>query len=259
MNKKMLFGMLSAFIMLLVTSCSNDELNQVQSGNEAQVIFSLGLEGGIGSRAISDGAKIDKLVYAVYKLDATSGIPVLQNVSGSNEKSQFVTTDAFNNLTQQVSVTLAKGQTYQVAFWAQNKSCDAYNTDDLTNVTIEYDGRNNDENRDAFFKMEEFTVLGNQTINVELKRPFAQINVGVTEQDWTDAINSGIKIENSSVVIKNVADNINLLTGAVSASEAMKNGITYSLSEIPKEELEVETDSNNDGKEKFNKGAQQEN
>ena len=252
MNKKMLFGLLAAFIMLFVTSCSNDELNSAQSGDEAQVTFSLGLEGGIGSRTISDGKKINKLVYAVYKLDAKTNKPVLQKVTGSNENSQFVTTGEFQNLTQQVSVTLAKGQTYQVAFWAQHESCGAYNTDDLTNVTISYDDLNNDETRDAFFKMEEFEVSGNHTIDVVLKRPFAQINVGVTDTDWTDAVNSGIEIKNSSVKIKNVADQINLLTGEVSASdEVPADGVTYSLNEIPNETLKVETDASNDGKEEY--------
>ena len=45
MNKKLFLGMFAAAGMLLATSCSNDELDVVQSGNEAQVSFSLGLEG----------------------------------------------------------------------------------------------------------------------------------------------------------------------------------------------------------------------
>lgn len=55
MNKKLFLGMFAAAGMLLATSCSNDELDVVQSGDEAQVTFSLGLEGGIATRAISDG------------------------------------------------------------------------------------------------------------------------------------------------------------------------------------------------------------
>ena len=77
MNKKLFLGMFAAASMLFATSCSNDELDVVQSENEAQVTFSLGLEGGIATRAISDGTGAKKLVYAVYKLDA-DGTPVLQ-------------------------------------------------------------------------------------------------------------------------------------------------------------------------------------
>ena len=239
MNKKLFLGMFVAAGMLLATSCSNDELDVVQSGNEAQVTFSLGLEGGFATRAISDGTGAKKLVYAVYKLDA-DGKPVLQKVVGSNDDSQFVDEEAFDNgLTETVEITLAKGQTYQVAFWAQNPDCAAYNTDDLTAVSVDYNAAvNNDELRDAFFKTEEFTVTGSTSIDVELKRPFAQINVGVTKEDWDAAVASGITIAQSSVVIKNAADKINLLTGAVQGDAE----VTYTLNGIPAEELKVDAD-----------------
>ena len=224
MNKKLFLGMFAAAGMLLATSCSNDELDMVQSGNEAQVSFSLGLEGGIATRAISDGAGAKKLVYAVYKLDE-NGDPVLQKVVGSNSDGQFVDVEAFDGgLTETVSVTLAKGQTYQVAFWAQNPNCTAYTTTDLTDVTIDYDGLNNDETRDAFFKAETFTVTGNTEIDVVLKRPFAQINVGVYQTDWDAAKASGIEIEKSKVTIKNAATSINLLTGEVEGEETVEYG-----------------------------------
>jgi hypothetical protein len=236
MNKKLFLGMFAAAGMLLATSCSNDELDVVQSGNEAQVTFSLGLEGGIETRAISDGTGAKKLVYAVYKLNA-QGNPELQNVVGSDEKGQFVKPDFKSG--DNVSINLAKGQTYQVAFWAQNPNCEAYNTDDLTAVSVDYDAAvNNDELRDAFFKTEEFTVSGNKTIDVVLKRPFAQINVGVTQEDWDAAVASGITIAQSSVVIKNAADKINLLTGAVQGDAE----VTYTLNGIPAEELKVDAD-----------------
>ena len=221
--------------MLFATSCSNDELNAVQSGNEAQVTFSLGLENGIGSRAISDGTKADKLVYAVYKINA-AGAAELQKIVGSTE-GLFVKTDFKSG--DNVSITLAKGQTYQVAFWAQDGDCKAYDTADLTAVSVKYDAEaNNDELRDAFFKTVEFTVAGNKTIDVVLKRPFAQINVGVYKSDWNAAVASGIEIQNSAVVIKNAANEINLLTGAVKGQE----DVAYTLNEIPAEDLMVDAD-----------------
>ena len=180
MNKKLLFGLFAAS-MLLVTSCSQDELDSVQSGNQAQVTFTLGLEDALGTRAISDGTKADKLVYAVYKINA-QGEAELQQVVGS-EKGQFIKNDFKSG--DNVSITLAKGQTYQVAFWAQDGDCKAYNTDELTAVTVSYkaengtdDAANNDELRDAFFKTVTFEVNGDKLINVVLKRPFAQVNLG---------------------------------------------------------------------------------
>lgn len=241
MNKKLFLGMFAAVGALLATSCTNDRLDVVQAGDEAQVTFSLDLEDGLATRAISDGQKADKLVYAVYKLDA-QGSPELQNVVGS-QKGQFVKTDFVSGY--KVSLTLAKGQKYQVAFWAQSNDCKAYDTSDLTAVKVDYkaengtDGAaNNDELRDAFFKTVEFDVSGDKNIDVVLKRPFAQVNVGVYQEDWDAAVASGIEIENSSVIIDNVANTINLLTGAVEGQEE----VNYTLCEIPQEPLKVDAD-----------------
>ena len=178
MNKKLFLGMFAAAGMLFATSCSKDELDMVQSGNEAQVTFSLAADGGIATRAISDGTGAKKLVYAVYNADGE----LIKTIANADVNGQIVDNSAFDNgLTENVTITLTKGQQYTVAFWAQNPNCTAYTTTDLTNVTVDYAGLNNDETRDAFFKAETFTVTGNADIDVKLKRPFAQINVGVTE------------------------------------------------------------------------------
>ncbi len=251
MNKKLFFGMFAAASMLLVTSCSQDELDSVQSGNQAQVTFTLGLEDALGTRAISDGTKADKLVYAVYKINA-QGVAEKQNVVDSDKNGQFIINDFKSG--DNVSITLAKGQKYQVAFWAQDGDCKAYNTDELTAVEVSYkaengtdDAANNDELRDAFFKTVTFEVNGDKLINVVLKRPFAQVNLGVYNEDWEAAVASGIEIENSKVVINNVANKINLLTGEVEGEET----ITYDLNAIPEETLYVETDDTNEGKEAY--------
>lgn len=243
MNKKLFLGMFAAAGMLLATSCSNDELDLVQSGNEAQVTFSLAAEGGIATRAISDGTGAKKLVYAVYNAEGE----LIKTIANADVNGQIVDNSAFDNgLTESVTITLAKGQQYTVAFWAQNPNCTAYTTTDLSNVTVDYAGLNNDETRDAFFKAETFTVTGNTEIDVVLKRPFAQINVGVTEADWKAAVESGIEITKSKVVIKNAATSINLLDGTVSGEEE----VTYNFATIPAKFATAETlevDVNRDG------------
>lgn len=221
MNKKLFLGMFAAAGMLFATSCSNDELDVVQSGNEAQVTFSLAAEGGIATRAISDGTGAKKLVYAVYNASGE----LIETIAKTDVNGQIVDNSAFDNgLTENVTITLAKGQQYTVAFWAQNPNCTAYTTTDLKNVTIDYAGLNNDETRDAFFKAETFTVTGNTEIDVVLKRPFAQINVGVYQTDWDAAKASGIEIEKSKVTIENAATSINLLTGEVGGEQTVEYG-----------------------------------
>lgn len=257
MNKKLFLGMFAAAGMLLATSCSNDELDQVQSSSDqAQVTFSLGLEGGMATRAISDGTGAKKLVCAVY--DANDNVIKtisINNTAVNASTGQFVNTNAFQGgLKDKINVTLAKGQEYTMVFWAQNPDCDAYDTDDLTAVKVDYtDGTqttpaigdiNNDETRDAFYAAETFKVEGNKELNVTLKRPFAQINVGVYKSDWEAAVASGITIAKSSVVIKNAATSINLLTGAVGA-ETTDVEVSYAANTIPTEDLKV--DLNKDG------------
>lgn len=221
MNKKLFLGMFAAAGMLLATSCSNDELDLVQSGNEAQVTFSLAAEGGIATRAISDGTGAKKLVYAVYNAEGE----LIKTIANADVNGQIVDNSAFDNgLTESVTITLAKGQQYTVAFWAQNPNCTAYTTTDLKNVTVDYAGLNNDETRDAFFKAETFTVTGNTVIDVVLKRPFAQINMGIYQTDWDAAVACGIEIEKSKVTIEKAATSINLLTGEVAGEQTVEYG-----------------------------------
>ena len=241
MNKKLFLGMFAAAGMLFATSCSNDELDVVQSGDEAQVTFSLGLEGGIATRAISDGKSADVLVYAVFDKDGNR----LSNIQAVTKTGvTFPTTE---------SITLAKGQTYKVAFWAQDEDCEAYTVSDDMKVTVNYandkNKGNNDETRDAFFKTVEFTVTGSTSIDVELKRPFAQINVGVTKADWDAAVASGITVAQSSVVIENAATELNLLDGTVSG----ETEVSYELANIPSEPAILQVDTDGDGiKEDYN-------
>lgn len=244
MNKKLFLGMFAAAGMLLATSCSNDELDVVQSGNEAQVTFSLAAEGGIATRAISDGTGADLLYYAIFDADGKLITTINGSTAGLLKKE-----NAFPNGSKEdkVEVTLAKGQEYTAVFWAQDEDCKAYTVTAETNglkVAVDYEGNNNDETRDAFFKAETFKVTGNAKIDIELKRPFAQINVGVTEDDWNDAVASGITISESKVVIKNAATSINLLDGTVSGEQVVE----YDFAAIPLNSNEVlKVDKNGNG------------
>lgn len=240
MNRKLFFGLLVSACMLFATSCKKDELDESLYGGEAKVTFSLGLEGeNVATKSISDGTQADKLIYAVFDENGTR----ISSIAAV-EKTGVTFPDT-------VTLTLAKGQTYKVAFWAQDNDCQAYTVDTTVtmNVAVSYDNApNNDETRDAFFKTVEFTVTGSTSIDVEMKRPFAQINVGVTKEDWEAAVASGIEIENSSVVIKNAATSLNLIDGTVGTETV---DVSYALNTIPNEPLYVDTDD--DGiKEEYN-------
>lgn len=223
MKKTFLFLALS--IGLCMMSCTKEETSTIEAG-ESQVSLSIGLENVIGSRAISDGTGADKLVYAVFD-EQGARLTAIKQVSKTGVT--FPTTE---------TIALAKGKSYKVAFWAQDSDCEAYSIDDDMNVTINYEGDNNDETRDAFFACVDVRVTGDITTDVILRRPFAQLNLGVTQSDWSAAEASGFTTSLSSVTMSDAANEINLVTGKVSGSTE----VTYALSSIPTESLKVDTD-----------------
>lgn len=218
MKKILSFFALAA--LLLTASCSKQESPVL---GEDQVIISLGLEGVSATRAISDGSLVDKLVYEVY--DGNGAL------LGTMDKTETV---AFP---YSLSLPLAKGQDYTILFWAQNSECGAYNTSNLKEVTVSYAGLNNDENRDAFYAAVNVTVVGGpQTVDVKLKRPFAQVNVGVPQNEWQKAIDAGVEIKKSFVTYTaEVASTINLADGSVDDYTT----VNYTENQIPTENLDV--------------------
>lgn len=219
MDKRLLFGMFAASTLALGTSCSNEEIFEQTSGDTAIVSFNLQTPGSTLTRAEGNGGLANKLVVAVYDEDGNL-IPGLGQ-----------TKDCSNLLTgENVSLKLVKGQTYKVAFWAQNSSTEAYTiTDgDLRNVQISYEGVNNDKTRDAFCWLEEITVGGNAQRDIELKRPLAQVNVGAS--DYEVAKNAGVVVSQSKATIKQASKALNVLTGEPSTETI---DVEFALASIP--------------------------
>ncbi|MDD5781678.1 MAG: hypothetical protein PUD30_02250 [Muribaculaceae bacterium] len=222
MKKLFFFSALAAMTLLCSTSCSNDEFEAGEG--QAKVNFAVNVESGLESRAISDGTQADKLVYAVFDNNGTrvSGIQKVEKTSVS-----FPTNE---------TLTLAKGQTYKIVFWAQDADCSAYTVDDNMNLTVDYAGVNNDESRDAFYASVSYFVEGDGSMNVVLKRPFAQINVGENKADYDAAKAAGLEIVNSSVKVTSAANAMNLLNGTVSG----ETNVEYTVAAVPTEDLTVE-------------------
>lgn len=210
-------GMLVATTLFLASSCQNEDLGDNLS--DSPLLFSVSVENIAGTRADNNSTDINKLYYAIFD----------GNIKVDNG---VVTKQADQTKFNVISKTLAKG-TYKAAFWAHNEACDDYYQVDITNnsmdVTIAYDNeiKNNDPNTDAFFSINDVTV-SNQTIDITLKRPFAQINVGVTQADWEKAVAKNVTVSQSATTIKGAPNKLNLLTGEVSGSE----DVTYTMSDI---------------------------
>lgn len=221
MNKKLFLGMFAASATMLATSCSSDDILEQNSGEMAQVTFAINTEGATASRAINDGTTVNKLYYRVF------------DENGAIIAGQPLSTENIVNKQATVTVSLAKGKKYDIAFFAQKDG--VYTVSENMVVDMNYETTNNNENRDAFFaNLDDFVAVDGVTNTVTLHRPFAQLNVGT--KDFDAAANAGVAIAKSSVTISGVATTLDVLTGEVSG----ETNVTYSLSTIPSEVLTIE-------------------
>ena len=228
--KRIIKCVLWASIMLL-WSCSHD-ITRPEAGDSAEVNFVIDIEGAMATRAISDGTGATQLSWAIFSEtgELIHSKTVKDNVTG-------LLTSAGHS----ISMSLAKGKTYKAVFWAQNPECTAYTVSEDMKVTVNYEGLNNDEARDAFFASSDpFTVTSSTSVSVVLKRPFAQVNVGAYSWDLQYAQESGNDVKMSGATIKNVANCINLFDGSLEGDVE----VDYSLAAVPQEDLMVDIDEN---------------
>ena len=217
MKLKFIFGLATA-TMLMATSCSQEEISTpVSNGDEATVSLAVNVPNSIQSRAFSDGTTVDQLQYALYKYaDNTYTLvdepKTVSNFSGSHS----------------LELKLPTGFTYKLVFWADNSKNIA-----LSNpVYIVEFGKEaakmtlagtvghisaSDDRADAFFAYYDFTVNGDLSGTIELKRPFAQINFGTNDLD--DYFKeTGYDLLRTSFFVKGtgLATTLDLMTGVAS-------------------------------------------
>ena len=198
MKRKLSFGLMM-LATLFAASCAKELVEEPVLNDEAKVTFSVNTPE-IATKAYSDGQTATVLQYAVY------------NVDGGHLSALNGTTTIKGSTT--VELQLTTGNTYSVIFWAAAPNA-PYTIDFATKtMTVDYtEAYSNDEKRDAFYKYHTFTVSGAQTETVELRRPFAQLNIGTA--DYAASTNAGYTPTQSAVTVKDVCTTLNLETGVV--------------------------------------------
>ncbi|MBP3670560.1 MAG: hypothetical protein J6J06_01165 [Bacteroidaceae bacterium] len=220
MRKNLIFSMFATATLLLATSCQQDEV--FVDGNEATVTFEVGTPQ-IATRAFSQGEKATKLQYAVY--DAEFNYVDREGLHGTID---------FNKQAN-VPLQLAAGKTYKVLFWA-----DAYgNAQDAPYIVdfaalkmnVNYTGAVcNDEGRDAFYNLVTVEVgQANETKEVTLTRPFAQLNIGTDDLNKLDGVSAA-----KTQVKVNVYNQLDLKTGFVTTGSTATTQ-TFTLADRPAE------------------------
>ena len=213
--KKVLFSTVAmSALMLMATSCADDQTSDLKAGAESTVTITAQLPGDMGTRAFADGTKATELHYAVYEKGTTTRLAVCKKADGT--KGQLEGTATMTGLQTTISLQLTTGKEYDFVFWADAPGDNVYtfNSENQT-VTVNYaNAENNTDNLDAFFGQKKaLKVSGNMSISQELRRPFAQINIGT--DDFDAAAAAGYTVSESTIGVATY-NTLNLLSGEVS-------------------------------------------
>lgn len=186
---------------MVATSCESVSDLDVRAG-EGLVTVTYEVKAPQASRVFSDGYTARELHYSVHAVRAkdANGNADVTSLDYLPELTGTKNFDA-DKLSTTVEFQLTTGNMYAVIFWAaaegKTKVVDAekaaneiagtepHYTIDLPakTMTVDYTKTvySSDETRDAFYKFEIIDVTGKLTKTVELKRPFAQLNIGTND------------------------------------------------------------------------------
>ena len=210
--KKFLLMAVVAFGML-ATACSKDEVAQPVGGEESVVTFTV--EAPVMATRYGEGTTATQLSWAVY--DKTHNL-LFQSTEPT----------VMSGLKATVEIPFVNGMAYNILFWAE--SANSPYSVNWAEKSVAYKNASqlaNDENYDAFFCYftELDAVTGPVNEDVELKRPFAQLNI--ITNDATEAAQSGLTVDQVSVEISEGCDKFNLANGeGIKAAAGTK--ITFS-------------------------------
>lgn len=228
---KKFFRYAAAFLALSAAfACQRETLTDETLVEEVEVTFAISTESAIATRTIGYADSYEKeLLFYVYKdgqyLDQL--VPEIEDFDGDGD------------LDAKASARLVKGQSYDFVFWAQAEGQNYYSLDPVNAVvTVDYNGLNaNDESRDAFYAvLKDYPVTAGMGVeSVELKRPFAQINVGTTQEDVDAAKAAGVVIDKTSVTLSNAATQFDLFAGTASGTATVE----FDAALLPQQELTV--------------------
>ena len=234
---KRYFKTITAVVLAALTTvaCQKENFGDATpAGQEVDVTLDL-LAPQIGTKSYGDGTTAKTVYVHVYQQDADGNLTYIEPAAeGASLKtpSQSLT---LNGLNATYSTRLVTGQTYTFVFWAQADNAPyTYNTATKT-ITVNYaSAAGNDESRDAFYNvLPNVKIEGAYTASVQLTRPFAQLNFGVTNEDYAAAKAAGLEVTDAQVKLTNAATSLNLLDGTASGSEE----VTFAAAALPTETL----------------------
>lgn len=220
--RKLLLSVLMG-IVVLAAGCGRN-LDPTCGQKEVDVSFDMDVAQ-FATKAYGDGMTVNTVHVYAYLVDPATGSLAYIDPASHGENCPSKTLGMTGGKAS-YSTRLVTGQKYVIVFWADYRSADydsPYTYDNATHTISVKDHNHqvnaapaNDEHRDAFYAVETIAVsgaIGGRT--VQLKRPFAQVNIGVTDQVMSKAASKGITFKDLSVTFSNVASRIDLVTDEV--------------------------------------------
>ncbi len=198
---------------LLFTACSKDEVAQPVA-EKSTVTFTVAAPELATRAEHGDGTLAKDLTYAVY--NRADGAKLFDGTATMNAE-----------LKATVEIPFVNGMTYDVLFWAESE--DSPYLVDWTAKTVGYANASalvsNSKDYDAFYYFltgdELPEITGPVTKTVELKRPFAQLNIKTN--DAAEAAKSGVTVKDVKVVVKKGYSSFDLVAG----EGKDKNDVTF--------------------------------
>lgn len=206
--KKALFSFAAIASMLMLGACSSEEPAVEPAGAKSTVAVELQLPDGLQSR-YGEGTTATDLTYAVYEHGKKEALAVCTGGADAT-----IGKATMSGLKTTITLQLTTGKEYDFVFFAAApNSIYSFDKTEQT-VTANYTGlKANEESLDAFFNTTTYKVVGNATISAKLYRPFAQLNI--LTDDITPSTAAGFAPKDAKVVVKNVANKLNLVTGKI--------------------------------------------
>ncbi|MBO5028369.1 MAG: hypothetical protein J6C59_02015 [Muribaculaceae bacterium] len=232
MKQSTTLSLFAAAALFGLASCSSDE-PAVITGNGAET-FTISLPTEL-TRDFNDGLSAKNLYIAVYPKGEGSATasPLICSFPTALANETLISGATFTGLTANVTIQLVKDQSYDVLFFAESYTdgtdeCPYAFTPATRSMKVTY-GKMvcNDDAPDAFYYHGEIKASGTNH-PIELRRPFAQINIGT--DDYDTAVKAGMTVTSSAVTFSNLADTFDFVTGAATGNA---ENVEFANADIP--------------------------
>ena len=229
---------MAAAVIFSAVSCAKEDISSSIGGGEVEVTFTANLAD-MGTRAIGDGTSANQVYLAVYETGKTKPLPVINPKTPNLVQGKKAT----------ISVVLLRDKVYDLVFWAQSNEATCYTPNwDGRTLTVNYDDAvAQDETRDAFFLVKNGFKAGEDDTTFELRRPFAQLNVGLSADDVENIKKNGVNVYTlqAAVTVKDVFSTLKLTADSVDEDGKQfieaedKTAATFDMAAKPTEALVV--------------------